>query len=192
MTNCDSNGIRYSYFSFNELADWCNEDLFYGSQARDLSYAAAIEELKAEAEQSYANFLDDAHAAASETDHGMGNEDHAKFIERWFEDNDVEFDEETFVDRYLESKYDSIQIDEPIIEGELDGVHYRISWLGGAPNIWCFSGPLGYAKELCSPCVPGAALGRSDFVLASELAQGQEPEGYLCYCVPRDWLRPEE
>ena len=42
-------GVRYGVISFNELADWCNEDLFYGNQARDLSYEDALDELKADA-----------------------------------------------------------------------------------------------------------------------------------------------
>lgn len=192
MTNCDANGIRYSYFSFNELAEWCSQDLFYGAQARDLSYEEAVEQLKAEAKRLHASHCEEAEIAANETDANMAEEDFERFIASWFEDRNIYQDEEDFVAAYLESKYDHIQIDEPIIEGELDGVSYRISWLGGAPHIFVLKGPLGYGNRLCSPCVPGAADPSGGFTLASEVPEGGVPDGHLCYCVPRDWLRAEE
>lgn len=66
--------------------------------------------------------------------------------------------------------------DEAIHEGELDGVKYRTSWLGGALHIWIFDSPYtGYFDE-CSPCVPGAGL------LTSE-----NPNGGLTYDVPKEW-----
>ena len=196
MTNCDANGIRYSYFSFNELADWCNEDLFYGGQARDLSYEEAVAELKAEAKRLHASHCEEAGIAANETDANMPEEDYERFISAWFEERNIYQDEEDFVEAYLESKYDSIQIDEPVIEGELDGVHYRISWLGGAPHIFVLKGLLGYGQRLCSPCVPGAVDGSGGYILASE-AEGASCDtstrfSYACHCPPRDWLRGDE
>ena len=71
MTNCSPDGTRYSYFSFNELADWCNQDLFYGDHARDLSYEAALEELKADGGRQYDEWLEDAEIAACEVDANM-------------------------------------------------------------------------------------------------------------------------
>lgn len=190
MTNCDADGIRYSYFSFNDLADWCSQDLFYGSQARDLSYEAALEETKADGLRQYEEWLEEAEIAASEVDANMSPNERHLFIERFFNSKIFEFDKDDFLSDWVEEMAEYIDIDEPIIEGTLDGVSYRISWLGGAPHIFVFKGPLGYGNRLCSPCVPGAVDSSGGFTLESELAEGQEPEGYLCYCVPRDWLRP--
>lgn len=127
MTNCDANGIRYSYFSFNDLAPWCLDDLFYGNQAKDLSYEEAITELKAQARREFAHHLEAAEIAAAEVDPNMPEQDRQAFIERWFEEVDVVSDEEDYVALFLDRNLDSIMIEEPIIEGELDGVHYRIS-----------------------------------------------------------------
>ena len=66
--------------------------------------------------------------------------------------------------------------DEPIYEGELEGVKYRTSWLGGALHVWVFFSPcVGFFQE-CSPVVPGA--GNLDC---------PEEEGVACYNVPQAW-----
>lgn len=79
-------------------------------------------------------------------------------------------------DLACEEMSDDFYDDEPIHEGELDGVKYRTSWLGGALHIWIFDSPYtGYFDE-CSPCVPGAGL------LTSE-----NPNGVLTYDVPKEW-----
>ena len=192
MTNCSPDGIRYSYFSFNELADWCNQDLFYGDHARDLSYEAALEELKADGGRQYDEWLEDAEIAACEVDANMSPNERHRLIERFFKSKNSSADREDFISDWVEEMAENTQIDEPIVEGTLDGVSYRTSWLGGAPHIFVFKGPLGYGNRLCSPCVPGAVDPSGGFTLTSELAEGQEPEGYLCYCVPRDWLREAE
>lgn len=192
MVNCGPDGVRYGVISFNALKDWCNEDLFYGNQARDLSWEAAVEELRAEARASYDNYLEQAHIAAAEVDHGMGEEDHSKFLAKWFDEQAVEFDEDDFVSDYMERKGQDVQIDEPVIEGELDGVKYRISWLGGAPLLWVLEGPLGFAERLCSPCVPNAADLDSGFILEGEFNDAQHGQDYPCYAVPKEWLRDEQ
>lgn len=69
--------------------------------------------------------------------------------------------------------------DEPIIEGELDGVKYRTSWLGGALHFWIFESPHTDFFQPCSPCVPGAAD------LDSPSKNGIEG-----YDVPADWRYP--
>lgn len=189
MTNTNpQTGLRYSVIAFNSLQPWCSEDLFYGPKARDLSYEAAIEELKARARADYDNCLEQAHIAAAEADHGMGEEDHCRFLQKWFDEQDIEYDEEDFVSDFVERNAEHLQIDEPIIEGVYDGVSYRISWLGGAPLLWVFDGPRGYGNRLCSPCVPGAVDGGGGYVLESELAEGEKCVGYTCHCPPRDWL----
>ena len=66
--------------------------------------------------------------------------------------------------------------DEPIHEGEYEGVRYRTSWLGGALNVWIFESPeTGHYAE-CSPCVPGA--GNLDY---------PDLDGVVCYDVPKEW-----
>ena len=58
---------------------------------------------------------------------------------------------EDYVDTRVESESEAIQIDEPIIEGECEGVKYRTSWLGGALHFFIFESPV-IAK--CRPCSP--------------------------------------
>lgn len=178
MTNCSPVGIRYSYFSFNELADWCNQDLFYGPHSRDLSYEAALEELKADGGRQYDEWLEDAEVAASELDANMSPNERHRFIERFFKSKNSSADREDFISGWVEEMAQNISIDEPTIEGTFDGVSYRISWLGGAPGGFILASPYTARFRLCSPCVPGACdLGFPD------------PEGFLGYDVPPDWKR---
>lgn len=199
MTNCDANGVRYTVFSFNELADWCNDDLWYGPQARDLSYEDALEELKAEAERAYVNLLEEAAISAAESgadrEPGFNLED---YEEKWFEFKNHEYDKADFVSDYMERRAEHIQIDEPRIKGTLDGIDYEISWLGGAPLVWILKGLPGVGKALCSPCCPGAVDGGAGVILESE-AHGEAEDaaldayehGYPCHCPPRKWVRSE-
>ena len=90
-----------------------------------------------------------------------------------------ELDEDDF-DAELDSRCDNLQIDEPIIEGECEGVKYHISWLGGAPLLWVFESLCTGMYAGCSPCVPGA--GDLD---------SPDPDGILCYDVPAEWRRKE-
>ena len=68
------------------------------------------------------------------------------------------------------------ECDEPIIAGEMDGVQYQSSWLGGALNFFIFFSPVQTECALCSPCVPGAGNlnTRGDY-------------GNFAYDVPADW-----
>lgn len=66
--------------------------------------------------------------------------------------------------------------DEPVHEGEYEGVYYRTSWLGGALNVWIFESPVIGTYAKCSPCVPGA--GNLDC---------PTEDGVVCYDVPEDW-----
>ena len=84
-----------------------------------------------------------------------------------------ELDEDDF-DSELDLRAEHIEIDEPTIEGVYEGVHYHISWLGGAPLLWVFESPHINPHAQCSPCVPGAG--------------DLDSEGdVLCYDVPDDW-----
>ena len=177
MTNCNPHtGIRYGVIAFNSLADWCSDDLFYGSGAVNLSDEEAVTDIKATCAQEVQWEIDD------------GKHDVA-------DEPDFDFDDE--VQRRVEQALESLQIDEPIIEGECDGVKYHISWLGGAPMLWVVEGPTGNASRLCSPCVPNAADLDSGFVLETEFFDESTTMDindftYPCYCVPRDWLRKED
>jgi hypothetical protein len=195
MTNTNpQTGIRYGVIACNSLDQDVVNDLFYGSGATDVSYEAAYEEAKAEAQREYASLLEEAAIAAAES--GADREadyDPDEFIEDWFADNGHDIDEEQFVQDKLEAFSDMCQIDEPHITGTCDGVTYQITWLGGAPLLWVLEGPLGFVERLCSPCIPGAGDMDSSFE-PTDLKPDQVPvhwDGYLCYVVPRDWLADE-
>jgi len=66
--------------------------------------------------------------------------------------------------------------EEPVHEGEYEGIKYRTSWLGGALNVWIFESPVTGLYQECSPCVPGA--GNLDC---------PDEEGVLTYDVPKEW-----
>lgn len=79
-------------------------------------------------------------------------------------------------DRTLDDRLSDVYIDEPIVEGECEGVKYRTSWLGGALHFWIFESPrIGLYSE-CSPCCPNA--GDLD---------SPNDDGVECYDVPEGW-----
>jgi len=86
---------------------------------------------------------------------------------------------EAFCQHTYEKRVEQIQIDEPTIEGESEGIKYQISWLGGAPMLWVFESPYANYFHQCSPCCPGACDGDSP---------SREDEGYLGYDLPADWM----
>lgn len=91
---------------------------------------------------------------------------------------DVDFHE--LEDDYAQDFSEDYEGHEPIIEGELEGVKYRTSWLGGALHFWIFESPhVGYFEE-CSICVPGAANLDQAFL-----------GGIRGYDVPTDWRYPD-
>lgn len=187
-------GLAFGCISFNALADWCNDDLWYGDKAVDLSWQWAMEELKAEGERAYVNLLEEAGISAAESgadrEPGFNLED---WEEKWFDHKNHEYDKEAFVEAYIERGRESIDISEPIIEGECGGVKYRITWLGGAPILYSFNGPTGVAVAGCSPCVPGAADLDSGFKLSEEMDPDHDYSHWVaCHCVPRSWLRDQE
>jgi hypothetical protein len=188
-------GIRYGVISFNSLQPWCSDDLFYGAQAKDISWQQAIEELVAEAKREYDDLLEECDTAMAEVDHWMSDREKEKFTERFFSEREARMDRDEFVEERVERRREHLDISEPGIEGTLDGVSYRISWLGGAPLLWVLEGPLGFANRLCSPCVPNAADLDGGFEPTSiPLADiHRDHDGYLCYVVPQSWLadKPE-
>lgn len=79
-------------------------------------------------------------------------------------------------DRTLDDRLSDVYIDEPIVEGECEGVKYCTSWLGGALHFWIFESPrIGLYSE-CSPCCPNA--GNLD---------SPNDDGVECYDVPEGW-----
>ena len=80
-------------------------------------------------------------------------------------------DDADWQDEFLEG----CTIDEPRAAFEYEGIHLQYSWLGGAPIVFSFNGPVQTVQSYCSPCVPGAA----------DLDSG---EGDIeCHGFPADW-----
>lgn len=69
-----------------------------------------------------------------------------------------------------------IETEESCVSGELDGVHYQSSWLGGALNFCITESPVTGSYSQCSPCCPNA--GDLDT---------PNPGGFDVYDVPEDW-----
>lgn len=175
-------GIRYGAISGNSLDMDVMQDLFYGGQARDLTYEAALRVIKAEAEFEADTYEEEIKVAIAEEDYGLLSND--RYVERRVEQmwEAMGYDSaEDYVEQSVENRAANIQIEEPEIEGEYEGVKYRISWLGGAPLVWVLESPEVGLFDLCSPCVPGAC--DCDF---------PNSDGYLGYTVPETWLAKED
>ncbi len=75
--------------------------------------------------------------------------------------------------------------DEPTYQyTDKDGNKFQMSYLGGAPLIWCVkTDKVVSVCRLCSPCVPNAGD------LGSGILTGDEADGgYRCYGVPDKYL----
>lgn len=168
MTNTNPiTGIRYGAIAFHNIDPDLGQELWY-TYGKDVSYEAACEELRGEIQ----------HEVEDEVERGDLDEDDAV----------------PEIESRYERRAEEIQIDEPTIEGEYDGVKYYISWLGGAPLLWVFDGPIGHARTMCSPCVPNAADLDSGYYMEGEPFDPVEEWGHFgfeCYVVPRDWLRTD-
>lgn len=153
-------GIAYGYISANQMDPDTVQWLLYDA-GTDLSYEEALADLRFEVER-----------AADEID---------SFLERGIEAAYERLGyagREDYVDTRVESESEAIQIDEPIIEGECEGVKYRTSWLGGALHFFIFESPVISKCRPCSFCVPNAG------------DLGSEGD-YEAYGVPEDWLYKE-
>lgn len=151
IPNTDSNGIHYGYIA----ADSLDPDLVceLQSRGRDVHYEEALDDLR--------HAIYNALAEAGVPIGGPRSE--------------VCYEAERVFDLYWEGS------DEPIHEGEMDGVKYRTSWLGGALHVWVFESPVTGNYQECSPCVPGA--GNLDC---------PDPNGVLTYDVPPEWRWEDE
>lgn len=92
---------------------------------------------------------------------------------------------------------DNVEHDEPVYEGETDGIKWRTTWLGGAPHLMVFESPYFGVGHGCSPCVPNAVDGSSltmifrDEDTASLHTQTERGLTYG-YALPTTWLRDKE
>lgn len=187
-------GIRYGVISLNSLDPDLGNDLFYNG--RNLSEEEALDELRVEAGERFDDVKEEAEDAYGDGDREQFIEDFiATKLARHHNVSTARYvptDREEYIDWVVEREGD-FMIDEPFIEGECEGVKYQISWLGGAPLLWVTEGPIGYANQLCSPCVPNAADLDGGFIPGnSDDEKRTMTEGYMCYVVPKDWLRGEE
>ena len=136
LVNRDEYGVRYTVFSMNYLNQDLVDELWYGPQAKDLTYIEVEKDVRAEVT---------AYVDAE--------------IEEGTLDESERYDE---IEYRVEREMENVQIEEPTIEGEYEGVQYHISWLGGAPMLWVFQSPLIGKFALCSPCCPGSTDGDSE------------------------------
>lgn len=157
MTNVNPDtGVRYGTIYLNSL-DGDTAQWLWG-QVTNISEEEAYKELRAEIEAAIKNEILDAVEAGVESPYD--------------DEDDIGYE----VERRFERAVDSIQIEEPYLEGECEGVRYGISHLGGAALLWVFESPIISTARLCSPCVPNA--GDLDSL---------DPSGYECYGIPDDW-----
>ncbi len=86
----------------------------------------------------------------------------------------------TFDSAWQDEFLEGCTIDEPSASFEYEGIHLQYSWLGGAPIVFSFNGPVQNVASYCSPCVPGAA----------DLDSG---EGEIeCHGFPPNWYSNAE
>lgn len=209
-TNPTTN-IRYGVIACNSLDDDLVNHLFYGSQAKNLSEEEAMADAKEDAEKQADDIEEEAYDSARDRfdarfghppfttiDHQLVAELHEAEIDACYEHHGFS-GRDDFIEHHASTE--GLEIAEPTIEGEHEGVKYRIAWLGGAPLLWVLDGPLGYCDRLCSPCVPNAADLDSGFIGQTREATPARyhdrilqtlQEGSLCYVVPPDWPRKED
>jgi len=195
-----ANGIRYGVIACASLDDDLVFDLMYGSKARNLSEAAAVEEARVEANYKANDIEAEVAQDLHEKDPLMPVLAYEEQLKAWIEaayESLGHADREDFIESKLIAETDW-QCEEPHIAGEYEGVKYEIQWLGGAPLLWVIDGPLGYCRKLCSPCVPNAGDLDSGFIGRTLATTPQRyhdrvpqilQEGYLTHVIPPDWLR---
>lgn len=153
-TNLET-GIRYGVIYLNSLNQDTADQLFF--EGVNVSEEEAYTEAEREILETIKNEIFEAVKDGEEPP---------------YDEDDIDRE----VERRLERWGDQLQIDEPFIEGEHEGVKYQISWLGGAPMLWVLESPCCGKYKLCSPCVPNAG----DLDSPSE-------NGEVCYDVPIAW-----
>lgn len=157
IPNQDEHGIRYTMYSMNDIDSEMLEILLY-QEGKNLSDEAAYKEEEARQRAEWEARCEKACVEAQDEERDPPT----------FDDFEVNLDDFNYVD-----------IDEPIIEGTYQDVHYRTVWLGGAQMLWVFKSPIIGHFNLCSPCAPGACDGGRPTPRA---------DGFLGYAVPPGWL----
>lgn len=70
--------------------------------------------------------------------------------------------------------------EDPYRYTDKDGNEFRLSFLGGAPLIWCIKTDTVASASICSPCVPNA--GNLD---------SPSEHGIACYGVPKHYVKED-
>lgn len=172
-------GIRYGIIAANNLDPEIIDTL--RSVGKDILWDQAQKDLRRILEEEADDLEEEVKIGIAELDPGLvGKED--------FEESRI-LDaygakgyscREDFIDTEMDRRSQHIEIDEPIHEGEYEGVKFRTTWLGGALMVWIFQSPYLTRARLCSPCVPNC--GDLDNL---------DPDGEECYDVPPDWRGKE-
>lgn len=155
MTNHD--GLyAYGLIALNDLDSDVIEELLY-HKGRDLSYEAARDQEIAEQQAVWEDECESKTVAAQEAGTDLVLDDFVPYLD--------DFDP---------------QIEEPVHEGEHEGISYRTTWLGGACHLWVFRSPfIELRAGRASPCVPGAGI-----------LPGGDGD-VAAYTVPPTWLRAD-
>ena len=104
-------------------------------------------------------------------------------VEEFYELDSEDYDEkiEELSDDHDTSFLDHIQVEEPRVSGEHEGVTYSTSWLGGALNFIITHSPhITDKARRGSPCVPNMGV--------LDTLEGD----YECYNVPDGWRGNDE
>jgi hypothetical protein len=160
LPNIAESGIAYGYVAAQELDSDVVSDLMYGSQAKNISEAEYWQERQDLAKAAY----EDAMESFLKVCQDLGQ---AAPI---FSDFDPDFLPD-----------EGSQIEEPTVEGVLDGVHYRSSWLGGALHFFILQSPyVALQAGAASPCVPNAGI-----------LHAENNGNVRAYTIPTDWWAEE-
>lgn len=192
LTNVNpTTNVRYGVISTSSLDPDVLDTLWYGV-GKDLTYAGFLANLKKEAENEADAYEDEVKVEIGETDYHMLSNDRyvERKIEQMWERRGYD-SREDYVEAMVEARTSEYAAEEAVIEGEYEGVKYQIDWLGGSPLLWVLEGPRGWARSLCSPCVPNAADLNSGFI--SDMgATSQHSSWHECYIIPWAWRRWED
>lgn len=159
--NPDTN-IPYGIIKIDAIDSDVLHDLLY-VKGRDISYDAALEEHLAQKRREHEAAMEELAIKRAETGEDRENPN--------IGEDDPEFDEDFETQEFAEH----YQCDEPVTQGEYQGVKYQTTWLGGALMLYVFESPVLTKCRPCSPCVPNAG----DLDSTGD---------YLAYGVPVEWL----
>lgn len=193
LTNVNpTTNVRYGVISTSSLDPDVLDILWY-VVGKDLTYSDFLANLEKEAEVEADAYEDEVKVEIGETDYHMLSNDQyvERKIEQMWERRGYD-SREDYVEAMVEARTSEYAAEEPVIEGEYEGVKYRIDWLGGASLLWVFEGPVGFARSLCSPCIPNAADLGQGMVEDPGWDEDTFPEQfegwYRSYVVPTSWL----